>query len=604
MPISKSLNMRSLFSSSSRSSVTRTDSTRAASAKQVDNTDPQTSSSTTLPVPSESDRNISARKSSKERVLTFLRWGKNNRSTSKKKTVLMDGKWHVQSPLATKNGNATLAAKLFEESVLDSIQMGTSDNRSWATRTEDMNNALAKLNMLGPDQFNPLSAEGRVALRDIFRNMLNDIRTQQSRIGEIFREKEAASVSSDIQEDDILNEIKNAKEVLDAVGEKVDKLIDMTITPIGVRLREQARHMRELDSSHEETEKSNEKAFLEYFKFKKIEEIESRQFLKPSVEKMRTKSKADVALKAISKEFSREMEQSQSGPSTERKKMIMQSEIKRLENSEKEDNNNWGMTLYEQNAKRIEVSNQITDLLSEAAKAGIDLSNELSTDEIVYLTRAMGMDTNKRLDERGLVGGDRKDIQYVGEKFTRKTIEVTKRETDKLARQNADLLHEPQLQRLLTRLNEQETLLDQLIAHPLQPGSTEVVSTSAENIHGVLKRIDKSEVSRLCNHNEVKGQRAKSRISEQLDRIGAGVTNLRKAISDTLDVPETSTNNLSDEDRLRLTQAAKSLEHAQSELDSLQGNIPSNIKAAAPSDKGAHHAAWFRWLRRLPKTPA
>lgn len=492
------------------------------------------------------------------------------------KTVLTDGQWHVQCPLVSKDGNVTLNARLFEESVLDSIRMDASDNRSWATRTEAMNNALAKLKMLGTNQFNPLSAKGRVAIRDIFHNMLNAIRTQQSRIGEIFREHEAASSRSEIREDAFLDEIKNAKEALDAMEEQVDKLIDMTlITPIGVRLREQAHHLRKLDSLHEAIEKSNEKEFLDS--------------LKAGSENGVVKSKAEVALETISEAFSWDMEQTQSSLSPERKQMIMKSMTGRLANSEEKENQSWGMKLKEQNAERIKVSNQITDLFSEAAEAGIDLSNELSTDEIVYLTRAMGMDTNKRLGERGLTGGDLKDIQYVDEKFTRKTIAVTKLETDKLARQNADLLHEPQLQSLLTRLNEQEAHLDQLIALPLQSGSTKDLSTGVENIHDALKRMDKSEVSRLCNHNEVKGQGAKSRIGEQLDRLGTKVQALHNAILRALDAP--GTNSLTDEDRRQLKQAAKLLEYAQSEANSL-------MKTAAPSTQRARRWSPMALFRR------
>lgn len=607
-------------------SATRTESTRTASANQTGNTAPQTSSSAALPVPSASDRDISARKSKKERsgFLALLRREKNNRAKSK--TALADGKWHVQSPWVTQNGNVTLNAKIFEESILNSIQMDASDNRDWATRTKDMNNALAKLEMLKPDQFGSLSARGKAAVVDIFHNISRDIRDQQLRIGEILGEKETASSSSEIHEENtIAGGIKEAKEALDAIGKQVGILL-FPMLSIAERLRELAHHMRELDFAHEKIEKSNEKEFLDSLKG----DLKNKR---------RVKTPAKVTSAAISEAISNTLERSvlavqirtklqkafvqaelgklhlsDAGEHTIRKKELMaqykkqievssfidlsneaemagidlfdaltsdeftfltesmekeksgsnssqtdektdirlemdkaeKATIKKLEFLGNQAGNNWGKKLFNQNEEREKVSKQITGLFSEAAKTEIDLSNELSTDEIVYLTRAMGA-----------VGAN------------------------KLARQTADLLHEPQLQDLLSRLNKQETHLDQLINHSLQPGSTEAFSEGAINIHDALKRIDASELSRLCNHNEVKGQKAQSHINGQLGRIGE---KLHKAILHALDAPETSTISLTDEDRRQLNQAAKFLEYAQAKVeDLLQGKL--EIKATAPSSQ-------------------
>lgn len=185
------------------------------------------------------------------------------------------------------------------------------------------------------------------------------------------------------------------------------------------------------------------------------------------------------------------------------------------------------------------------------------------------------MPGERNLDARGLVAGGEKDVVVLATngKITVDTVtDVTRQGTDKLARQNENLLHEPQLQRLLERLNDQETHLNEAIDHLkfFQPGSAEVVLARTEGTLNALARIDKSEVSRLGNHGGAKGERAKSRIAEQLDQIEERVKTLRDALA-TFDPPETSTSGITNQDRRQLKRAAKLLEHVQSSLGALQG---------------------------------
>lgn len=386
--------------------------------------------------------------------------------------------WHVQYSLAGLN------AKLFEESILDSIQIDASGNKNWAAKTKDINNALARLNMLGADQFNSLSTNNKAALKDIFRGILNDVGIQQSRIGEIVREEKAASFGYKLWGNTRIKEIKGTATTLKAVGEQVETLLNMLT--ISERLREQAHHLRELDSANEGIDNDEE---------------------------------------------------------------------------------------------RTEVSNKIVDLFSEAVEAGVDLSNELSNDEIVYLTRGMGA-AEVRLDKRGLIKGDEKKALYVDGK-EEIVDDITRRDTtDRLARQTGDLLHGPQLQSLLTRLTHQEDHLNALIDHlkPFQPNSASAILEKTEGVLNALARIDKAEVFRLCNHKGEKGDKAESALIDGLDRIETSATTLRITILNTLDAPETSS--ITNEDRRPLTQAAKLLEHVQSNVSALQGESLLKINVA------------------------
>lgn len=530
-------------------SAPHVDSKRAASGKQVNHAGQSANPATASTVSSPEDKKTLERKSRKERALALLRFGKNNRAAPQATGL------HVEYALTGLN------ARIFEDSILDSLELN--DNRSWSDRTRDMTKALAKLNMLGPEHIHKVPVGEQVVLGEIFRNISSEVQAQraeinkkidgtitsrvqelQSKIETIRAGEKTAASEAAVQEalhtyNKGFKELELAKKTWDDIGRQADRLAGMTSVP--EVLRGLARRMRELDSMHETISATNEQERIGQVKHDKKEK--AKKLLAIMGNRELESHEQQEALNALNKGYE---------SLTARQGYF------------------WMGKLAEQNAERGEVANQIADVFSKTAEKGIDLSKELSADEIIYLTRAMGGAEGRHRD-RGLVVGEDKEAVLINEKGGGTKVvmvpEVTRQETDKLARQNADLLHEPQLQSFLDRLTAQETHLNEAIKHLSfhQPDSATVVRESTEKVLGALRRLDPQETSRLRNHSQAKKEMTTSRIAEGGNRVWTRAETLRNIILNTLDSPQA--NSLTDKDRRQLEQAAKLLEHVKSSVD-------------------------------------
>ena len=220
--------------------------------------------------------------------------------------------------------------------------------------------------------------------------------------------------------------------------------------------------------------------------------------------------------------------------------------------------NGWRDILDKQNLERNSVANEIVNIFSAADRKGIDLSKALDSDEIIYLTRAMGL---AKAPETLHVADDGKIARDAKLKTIRFGTYTGSFDPHKnKVRQTAGLLHTSQMQRLLDRLIDMEKKLNESIddLKSLQPNSAAMVRERTEEISRALRNIDKSEVSRLCNRSGAKGEKAKSDIAHQFGRVKAKADDLHNVIINKTDY-WSQTSGFKDEDIRQLKRATKLL---------------------------------------------
>lgn len=232
----------------------------------------------------------------------------------------------------------------------------------------------------------------------------------------------------------------------------------------------------------------------------------------------------------------------------------------------------WKKTLGEQGEERNRVANEIVNVFSAAAEKGIDLSKALKSDEIDYLTRAMGL-ANKPKSLR-VAGYDEVEKDDKGNITRYGTYTGSFDPLKNLRRQTAGLLLPSQVEkRLLTPINGSAITLDEstrdLGKQP--PISARSLLENVEKVLSTLRGIDPEELSRLRKQPDEQGDLAKSQILASLDNLEASIRGLQTGTQKALNSQESGS--LPATDKRQLMQAESLLGHIQKRVEFLKNEI-------------------------------
>jgi len=557
-------NMTSIksFLSSFSGFTKRSEATQGRSTTQAQNAEQEATSAAPRTAASASDRKALEEKSRTDRSRTMLSCF--GLKSKKKKSATAD--FHLKAPLTGLN------ALFLLQPIREGIEFDLSSTLSLAESTKDLDRGLRKLEEVS-DQIGNLDIPDKTALGVMFCDLLTKVRTKR-------REIDTASFESESRNDPAFA-LERMHGKLYAVEEQMEKLADRLL-PVAERLRTQVQRLRELDAAHEAVGKSNEKERLDELTNKtamKISEImRNPVFIPDEIENEISKIMQDPKLDLETKKSKIKMidVSMRMVITPHEKKKERQNEIKDWSNKISAKGAYWEKKLSAQDSERTEVANKIVDLFHEAAREGIDLSNELSADEIVYLTRHGIGAAETDLNQRGLAAGHIRQARTLssttGKPKNVEVTDVTRREkTDPLARQIDDLLLGPQLQdRLLTPFSKLAENLDESIKRLQsgQPDSASAVLESTGEILNTLIRLDKAEISRLCRHGGTKGETAKTLIIDALDLVKTKAQTLYGTIHV---IPQSlAKSRFSAEDRRLLRRAAGLLGQVQSRVSLLQ----------------------------------
>ena len=288
-----------------------------------------------------------------------------------------------------------------------------------------------------------------------------------------------------------------------------------------------------------------------------------------SSEQKKTRFKRESPVEALAKTVRRyTMENVEDTPELYRSTSRRVDSIGRAIANEEEKNDmygeGWRETLTKQNRERIQVANEIVNIFSAAARDGIDLSKVLSNDEIIYLTRAMGMAVAPK--SLHVETGVKVEVDAQGKSTEMKVYTGSFDPLKKMASQIAGLRHASQVDRLLERMNSAAGTLDESIlnleAQP--PISAKTLLENVEKVLSTLTRIDPAELSRLCNQPGEQGDLAEDRILDSLLSLQAGTTDLHDGMQKAL--ASLQSGGLPATEKRQLEQAARLLEQIQARV--------------------------------------
>ena len=112
----------------------------------------------------------------------------------------------------------------FKDAMLDGIRIDAADERSWATRAEDMNGVLFKLRALRPETLALIPADRKEELKEFFLTVRDNAKTQHLQAGKALGKREQIPSGS---EDVNVMGMESAMMALQAVEEEAAKLFNM-----------------------------------------------------------------------------------------------------------------------------------------------------------------------------------------------------------------------------------------------------------------------------------------------------------------------------------------------------------------------------------------